>query len=72
MRLAAVESAAFEHRPGFDQQHRLVGIVQKVRPELVSEAPPPGRFVTHGSATKLMATKTVRASICGQGRHGLA
>jgi hypothetical protein len=47
--LAAMKSAARERRPGFDQQHRLVWVVEKVRPELVGETPTPAisRLFSH-------------------------
>jgi hypothetical protein len=41
VRLLPVEAAAGEHRPGLHEQHRLAGLVEEVRAELVGEAPPP-------------------------------
>jgi hypothetical protein len=49
-----MEATAFEHRPRLDQQHRLVGSVQEVRPELVGETPAPG-VNTHIAAIPLHA-----------------
>jgi len=34
-----MEATAFERRPRLDQEHRLVGSVQEVRPKLVGETP---------------------------------
>ena len=39
--LLPVEAAAGEHRLRLDEQHRLVGVVEEVRAELVGEQPPP-------------------------------
>ena len=39
MRLLTMKPSAGEHRPGFDHQHVLVGVVDEVRAELVAEQP---------------------------------
>jgi hypothetical protein len=41
VRLLPVEPPAGEDRLRLDQQHRLGGVVEDVRAELVGEAPPP-------------------------------
>ena len=54
MRFAAMKAAAFECRSRLDQQHRLIGCVQEVRPELIGETPAP-RVTTHTDCHTLPA-----------------
>ena len=42
MRLLPVKRPAGEHPSGFDQQHRLIAVVQEVRAELIAAAGPEG------------------------------
>jgi PPOX class probable F420-dependent enzyme len=67
MRFAAMKAAAFEGRSRLDQQHRLIGCVQEMRPELIGETPAPSvntHTVCHTLAWGIRITVDMH---CGSG-----
>jgi hypothetical protein len=69
MRFAAMKAAAFERCSRLDQQYRLIGGVQEVRPELIGETPAP-RVNTHTACHTLACSIRIGQQLTFSAQRG--